>query len=1344
MKRFCHIILIIATLLAYIEGYAVTFRSIQINEGLSNLDVRSIAQDSQGYIWIGTMRGLNRYNGHEFKHYIFNNEDPNSISSSHVLSVLPLDNGDVLAGTNLGLDLYDARKDNFRSAVTESVGNVWTMIKYDGKIYASSSLGVGVVDVESGEFSLASDNKEKGLFADRFYIDREYNLWCTFFFSNYFARYNRLTNSFEYFTLPDNSRDVTYILPTSSSLFIIGTTKGVEFFDPHTKSFVDVKMYEGMKRLLEQMYIQFIIPRGDNTLWFSTYDKGIYVYNEIRNSFESGYESIASTMEGENYLETFFVDNNENVWLGSDKAGIKLYIKRNEAINFNSELNRLTNNEFIMSITSDREGALLIATRDSGYIYFSKSHQRDANSTNLPQRRMESSRLRAIYADTNNNYWVVTHSKILLRDNKNGETNHRVINTKSPSSASVSIEQIDSTIFICDEREGLFLYNLDGTFIKRISKFGGVLKLIRLDEENLLILSHQGIYKARLDNFEATRLKIDSPLFNSCLNNLVTMYRDTQGTLWAGTYDYGLFKIDLETLKAENYTSQDSRMSNDIIGISEDMYGNIWLSSSLGLAYINHKSGAIQYINTYNDIGNYQYHRNAVFKDRDGVIYFGGNEGLTYMRPLIHNNNGNGNGNGNGKVTPSNVIIESMSILNESIPIGEESILEQAMPFTEQIELQYNDKVISFDIISLNFSSFDKLDYYYKLEGHDNEWIKASSNRRIIYSSLPSGRYKLLVKACNSDGVWTESDTQLEIRVVGPWWFRWWAWCIYAVLVGVVSYITFKLLFNLSFYREELKIEYYERRLIEESFIARRRLFSNIAHELRMPLSIIMGIIHELSSPTIEQSARERIIDTLYSSIDKLVKLVDQLLDINNIEGDSLPLWIKESNINDQIADILKPYYIFVGDKQIDIRFDAKESFTFEYDQDKFDKILNNILSNSIKHTISGFIEVSLTRLTQSEVAQRYKESNPNFEPSAKSYIEISVADSGNGVEDSMKQSIFERYVKGVINKESIYANSGIGLHFTRSLVDLHSGAIMVCDTQGGGATFSFVLPYNISVEACDLSTDIAFTEEQMALAASQGEEQRGRVVLLVEDEPQMNKILKESLSIYYNVLTAYNGIDALEIMEQSRPDLIITDVMMPKMNGLEMVKIIRENVAYNYIPIVILSAKSDVGNRIESLRLGANIFVPKPVHIDHLLSIVASQFNNQQRLSELFLNGLMPKLNSSKVNRSKIDFLHNVNRVLEQELLNPALGIELISERLNMSKSSFHRKFVSMSEMMPNTYIRKYKINKAIELLNHGGYTLSEVATNAGFNSTTYFSTVFKQEQNMSPGEYLKSISQN
>ncbi len=1327
-------------------------KNLSIKDGLSNLNVSEITQDQLGYIWVATMRGLNRFNGSEFTHYFYNPKDSTSLNSNHLFSIHCTEKGLIYVGSATGLNVYNDKLDIFENPFPK-LNNVAikSITEKNDLVYLATSEGIWRFKPGENKLEKLGKNLPAQFMLNKLFFDNSGKLWCSFDNNSEIGCYDEKNDSFDFYLLPDknanrSNNSVQSIFQLSDELLILSTKNGVYYFETKQKKFVFPAEFSTLSKGLEGTEIWFVMEKEPFVYWIGTYRSGIYVYDKSRNTLKQHFLSdVSSEIHSNSYLN-YYADRSGNVWLASFDAGLDVSFKKAKNFNFDPLLNQITRNKFVTGIAQDKTEKLIIATRENGfYVYDPKS--KAYQNYNQQNSKLGYPYIRSIYVDSLNHYWIGHHYglQLFLPETKAFKT----LSVPEPNNGVVTILQVNNQIFAGTDRQGLLIFDLNGKLIKQDENFGlNITKIIRLNRNEILFSSFGGgIYILDVSTLAARKLEFRKEGAPPGSDYSITLHCQERQHLWLGTYNYGLFSYDLTAHEFKNFGVSDGLPSGDIVGIEEDNNGNLWLSTSYGLARLNAADNSIQTFSINDGINNYQFHEKSSLKAKDGVIYFGGNSGLTYFMPSEMYAGG---------IESPEIILEKLYILNKLvIPKENDKMLRQALPLTHEITLTYQDKLFSIEYVGLDYLSPGTLQYYYMLEGFDKDWYNVGNQRRVTYSNLSRGTYVFKVKAKNRAGEWAKNQAELIIHVMPAPWFSYWAWTFYILLLASIIFIIIRLRINTFIYKKNLENEHYEHLREREINGMKQKFFTNISHELRTPLTLIYGLVTQLSQQEKLSPKLKEYVQSLDINVYRLLRLINQLLTFKKIESETLSLWLENENFNEVVLKIVELFSLYAREKEIRIDVMEENSFIFWFDKDKLEKILSNLISNAIKHSDKGGrIDVVIRKISGEKARARYV-SKVEFQ--LVDYVEISISDHGTGIEEKEWDTIFDRYkqIESDGRTQPDYSGTGIGLNFTKSLVELHKGRIRMESKLDLGSTFSFILPYDRSVFetkdfAVPINADNGLIEGRMNSLSYDSETLNEQVipsdfdktVLVVEDDPQLNNFLVDSLKKYYKVISAHDGETGLKMVIQHYPDIVISDIMMPKMDGYELTKRIKENKEFCHIPLILLTAKSETSSKIAGMQSGADFYIPKPFDLNYLVAAIDGQLKNRMRIQKTFLNGMMPNLNKIEINHLDLSFLTRLNAVVEKELSNTDLDISMLAKSLNMGRSSFYRKFLSLTSLSPVAYIRKFRINKSIELMATGKYTLSEISDMTGFSSQSYFSTAFKQEKNVTPSEFMASNS--
>lgn len=1333
-----------------VVGSRLQLRNIGFKEGLNNMNISSISQDQLGYIWVSTMGGVSRYNGYEFKRFYFDSSDPSSLRSNHVASLFCSSDGLMYIGTTNGIDCYDSKSEKLTAIFPAFKNTVLAFAEKEGVIYLATNLGLYRFLPGSDKLEELGNNLLFKPSISSLLFDRKGNLWCGLDNGKGLAVYDKLTGKMEVFqrnpaTSHLNDNTVRTLHKVDENTLMLGTKGGIIFFDLLNRQFVEPLDYSTLTSGITGNDIRFILEKEPSIYWIGTLQAGLFIYDRTRNTLVRHYQNDGSSEIHSNNYMCCMTDCTGNIWLGTFDAGLDVSFKQAKNFNFDISLNKLTQGKFVTSITKDQKGKLIITSRENGFFIYD-AENKSYELYNKTNSKLGHLNLRTIFVDSDNKYWIGIYYGLQIFDPE--KKTFQTLSLPEPNNGAVSIVQIKDRILVGTDGQGLLLFDLKGKLLSQYSKSGiNIPMVLKLSEDKLLFISYSiGIFTMNLHDLSVERIELANTDKYPGMLFAVTGFCDKAGKVWIGTYNYGMFVLDFNKSQVLNYNVRDGLPSSDVIGIEEDESGNLWLSTSFGLARLNKESQKIKNYFFNEGVNNYQFHSKAAYKDGDGVIYFGGNSGLTYFNPpeIVQETS-----------DAPRVVFENLAIQNQVVtPMDQRQILKENLAVSHKITLTHKDQPFSIDFVSFDFLSPEKMRYSYFLEGFDKEWNDIGTQRKVSYSNLPRGNYVFKVKSVNGAGIPSENEAELMIRVKPAPWLSYLAWAIYVALVAGIAIFIIRLRIKALVYKHNLENEHSEHLREREIIGMKQKFFTNISHELRTPLTLIYGLVTQLSrqenlTPQLKEYAQ-----SLDLNVDRLLKLINQLLTFKTIENEALTLWLEHGNVNEEIRKILELFSLYSREKEIRIEFFEDDSFTFYFDRDKLEKILSNLLSNAIKHTEKGGrIEVGVSRISTGRAESYYdvKAGTVTGE-----YIEISVTDNGAGIDEKEWSTIFDRYkqVDSDGRRRPDYSGTGIGLNFTKSLIEIHKGMIRMESKMGEGSTFAFILPLDSSCfEPKDFADSKSGNVERSVAEKETEVSESGmpcrneipfnheKTVLVVEDDPQLNNFLVASLKEYYKTINAHDGEKGLKIVKQQLPDIVISDISMPKMDGFELTRRIKENKELCHIPVILLTAKSEVSSQIEGMQSGADMYISKPFNIEFLFAAVSSQLKNRKRLHDIFLSGQMPRLGKTEMNQLDVQFLSRLNSFLEKELSNPELDIQTLSQNMNMSRSVFYRKFMGLTMLSPNTYIKKHRINKSIELMQQGRYSLVEISEMTGFGSSFYFSTAFKQEKGMSPREYINQL---
>lgn len=722
------------------------------------------------------------------------------------------------------------------------------------------------------------------------------------------------------------------------------------------------------------------------------------------------------------------------------------------------------------------------------------------------------------------------------------------------------------------------------------------------------------------------------------------------------------------------------------------------------------------------------YNPNSVFKNSNNELFFGGSNGfITFLSEKEDDKS----------FSPSPVICD-IYISNKEIDLFDKKLRDKIskynIPYSNKITLKYDQKNILIEFSALLFEDISSIKYAYKLQGIDKDWVYVDSKKRFVnYNNLPKGTYTFYVKSCNSEGSWCENPTTLKIKINPAPWDSLWAYLIYITLSLLATFFTARIVLNRIRLQKMLEIEHIEREKSEEVHQAKLKLFTNISHEFFTPITIMNCTIDSMVNRHPEES---RSINTLKANMERLVRLLDQIVEFRKVETGNLKLKISKIDIVHFIKELCEIHFIpLCIQKNIELKCESsKDKIEGYIDTDKLDKIVFNLLSNAFKYNKpNGEVAVYIDT-----------ETNEN-----QTYVIIKVSDTGYGMDEQTKQNLFKRFYEGNFRDFKV-KSIGIGLSLTHDLVEFHKGSISVESTEGKGSTFTVYIPIDKNSYSEELIYKSPAQEEENEKTNKNANEshlldnvlnEREKIkILLVEDNEELLNIMTNALNQDNMVYKASNGAEAIEILYKKEIDIVVTDIVMPKMDGIELTKEMKKNVEFSHIPVLMLSAKHDVEHKVEGFEAGADAYVTKPFEIPALIANIKSLVKNRKQLATSF-DAEPDTSNITKFAHNDTDkeFLIKVIGVIEQNVLEKEFSTIDIYKAMNMSQSKMYRKMQSLIGISPIELIRKIKIQMACKLLVERNLNVSEVTYDLGFSDPKYFSSIFKKETGMSPTDYIK-----
>lgn len=1358
MKRISVLVFLLFSLLALpvranLFKYSFVYNS-RMNEGISQLSVISMCQDTRGYLWLGTRNGLNRYNGSTYTVYNHQIGDSLSLADRDILSLAEQDGRFLWAGTNGGVSRLSLATDSIRNysakdglpdamvlaVYVDRNRQVWAgtrrgLVRYlpekdcfETVHFATDTLSVSaILEDSTGKFWIGTREngvylcsnrmqvlkhfcEEEGTLAgagvSSLYEDAYYRVWVganpggvtridprTYAVARYTSKNSGLKNDF-----------VRCMVEWKGEL-LLGTYDGVYSFNQFDNRITKVGGYDnGAEALGHYSVYSFCLDRT-GTLWIGTYGGGISWLSTLASRFvhhsPGAWNSVRTGIYG-----TACYDKANRLWIATEGYGLLSYDITTGETHFylvNSSAYSVYNTNVIKSVWADDDCIWCGTTRGELYRFDLKSC-----TFTLFHRFLESASVDSIRRDSSGNLWVgVSGGEYpLVCFTPAGE---RIECTVDGTGRGLPVSFVRS---IVEERPGVLLIG---------TRFSGLLRL-KIDS---LQTSESG--KKMIGTFDVYSRKAENPEHTIGSNYISAIVRTRGGEVWFATYGSGIYRMDNQGRIDRIVTDKAGLMSNTICHMVEGSDNTLWMSTDKGISSYAITDGGIRNYPYANGIGVREFTLHGGVALPDGTVCFTGNDGfVTFYTPEMPVNT---------FVPP--VVLESFQVNNRPVEVGDETgILDSLLDNTPEIHLSYDQNNIAIGYRALNFINSSMNRYAYRLEGYDKGWNEVGERTTAYYTKLPAGTYRFHVMASNNDGVWNEEGRTLRIVIAPPLWATWYAFLLYLIVVAAVAYVIFYYYNARRRLREALQAEQREKQQQQEAHQARIRLFTNLAHELRTPLTLIITPFEELVKRIDLGHELHSKLQVIYKNAQRLLLLVNQLMDLQKNQSGAMELRVAEGNVCEFIREI---YYAF---KQIaqtnEVNFTLKcrpDSFVAWYDPTLLEKIVFNLLSNAFKYTPSG-------NSIHMEV---------EYEPD-RGMILLRVEDSGCGIPEKEREKIFTPFYQVPETAGVNISGTGIGLSLVYSIVQLYKGNIRIEDRADGkeGTIFSVELPATGDAfteqekEVMPMATigDTAFVQP-VAPAPSvtpiSGDIQKKPVVLIVEDDKSVRDYLHQSLEAEYEIIEAVNGVKGYERAVQDFPDLILSDIMMPKRNGLELCTMVKEDMRIGHIPVILMTARSMVVHIKEGFQAGADDYIIKPFSMDVLRIRIHSLLQSRQRLKKLYGRSFSPEVIGTTMVSADERFSQKLFDVIEKNISNPDLSVDMLCHEIGISRANLYRKIKAISELSPTELIRNKRLEVAMRYLKETNMTVADIAVKLGFSSHSYFSSSFKAFYGMSPTEFMQ-----
>ncbi len=1359
------------------QEYYDKFENLSVEQGLSQSTVRCILQDSQGFMWFGTEDGLNRFDGYNFTVYKPQPHDPNTLSHISVWSLCEDHNGVLWVGTQRGFNKYLRHQQKFNRYLhnpddPHSIShNVITSICEDqsgGLWIGTWGGGLNRFSEEDGRFVhyVNDPHNENSLSHNivlKVYKDSFGDLWIGTQYG--LNRLNRGSNTFTtYFSIPDDpeslsNNSIITIFEDSRKILWFGTwSGGLNEYNREKDVFHRHQHKPGDRNSICDNEIWSICEDINNELWIAT-EGGVSKYNRNTGRFIN-YRSDSHerySLSGDR-TRAVFSDRSGNVWIGTQGSGLnKIDRKQKKFIhikNIPDNLSSLSNNT-VYAIYESHNGFVWVGT-DNGLnklITHSKLHTAPDSVFITPDpdhdqyiferfNIVENNRIRAISDDHNGSLWLGTAGGgVFTLDAESAEMNTGTfINYKAGDNGKDVRYNYINTIYICKSgrvligsHAGLLQFDPRSNTLIPYETISGephsavstLIWTIFEDRAGALWIGTGGRGLIKIDRKinKIITYENNPDNQNSLSHDIVkTIFEDKDGFLWIGTKGGGLNKFDPNTEKFKHYTEKDGLPNNVVYGILEDDDGFLWISTNNGLSKFNPKTESFRNFDSKDGLQSNEFNGGAYWKcPVSGLIFFGGVNGLNVFHPSRIREN---------QFIPP-VVITDLKILHSP---DAELIMQSFRSEANEITLSHNNNAFSFDFAALDYSCPAKNQYAYKMAGVNKDWLYSGTRRFVTYSHLKPGSYLFRVKGSNNDGIWNETGSSIKITIVPPWWQSTWAYALYIFIFGAIVVGLWRFQMHSIKLKNELKMKQFETDKLSEIDHLKSRFFANISHEFRTPLTLILGPLEQFLQGKLKGDVKDTF-KISYRYAKRLQRLINQLLDISKLEAGRMALHVREENIIPFLKGIVFSFASLAERKNIGLEFySSQDSILIFFDRDKIDKIMTNLLSNALKFTKENGTITVTAGITEKNMA------------------EITVADSGIGISAHHLPKIFDRFYQVGATNLAKGEGTGIGLALTRELVELHHGEITVASRENEGTTFRIYLPQGkdhfqpdeiIEKLSESLITDPVMTFSESDIDDSDVVEtvanrpEAAPIILLVEDNQDVRNYIREYLKEQYRIAEAGDGVEGLRLAIELIPDIIISDVMMPNMDGFEFCNKIKTDERTSHVPVILLTAKASLKSRVDGLETGADDYLTKPFNVQELQIRIRNLIEQRKKLRERFSREVTLQPSEIAITSTDEKFLLRVIEVIEQHIAEPEFDTHVLARESGFSRSQLNRKLRALTDQSPREFIRIIRLKRAAQLIAQKAGNVTEIAYDVGFNSISHFAKRFKEFYGVLPSEY-------
>ncbi|MCH5238853.1 MAG: response regulator [Muribaculaceae bacterium] len=1316
------IILLVIFFISFLGGKAQNaflrhyFRCYNSEQGLSQTDVKAILQDSRGFMWFGTKNKLNRFDGYFMRTFdCFDNLK--GVRNNNISSLFEDSNNKIWVGTDNGVFIYNPLNECF-SFIDDKTDDGYEMTDWVSDIKSDNKGNVWIVLPNQGLFCMSPDSKLMHFNFGEENLPDHGSPQCICVDKNGFVWIG--TNGKGIYLFNSDKKEFVQYLGDSTG----ATLEGENIYrlcDNGTELVIGV--HEGKLRRLnkrrnivsdfETPEIHYQIIRDlnyiDDELWVAT-QSGIFIVNENEGSVEHVFKDPMCLYSlTDNQVNRIYKDRENGVWVGTNIGGVN-YLP-NYSMNFIRHVptsdSHSINSKRVREIVEDSQGRIWVGTEDMGINIYDPA-EKTFNSKISKSDFNHKGRTLSMH-NVNGDIWVGYF--------KNGLDVFNVSNGSVTHYFDKDLNLNESSIYaLCKDSEGnVWIGNGWGVYVcdpktmktRHMEEFGMnyIFDIIEGSDKSIWVATMgNGVFRYSPGSGKTKHYRHSENDMASLSSNSVNgIFETSDGTIWFSTDRGGICRFDKDNDNFHTISLAQGLPDDTSYKILEDKNNKLWFGTNNGLVSFDPKNEKIDIYTTLDGLPSNQFNYKSGLIGSNGIFYFGTSEGLISFDPY--------HSMPNLYVPP--VLITSVTINgDEHYVLGNEQD-KTSVSDLKHLNLDYGQNNFKVNFASLSFTEPRANKYAYKLDKIDDDWVYTSETHSDSYANLFPGTYTFMVKGSNNSGLWQEEPTRMIIRVAAPWYMSVWAWCIYillfiALIIAIIWYTR-----KMEYKKGKARQEKFEDDKEKELYRYKMDFFTQIAHEIRTPLTLINGPLESMLEKKPNDPELRDNLKIMSRNTSELMSLINQLLDYRKLENKKMDIALKPVDIMEVLTEQFQRFRSMAISEGRQMTISTLKTHPYVLaDKNTLVKIFSNLFSNAIKYS-NYTIEINVV------------DENNN--------VKINFLNDGNLIPDKYKELIYEPFFQ-LKENENIQGTSGIGLSLVRSFVELLRGSITYSHHNNLNC-FTLEFPVVSDYAPTHILPDVIDDETELP----QKEEPINLTLLVVEDNNEMRNFIINKLKHSFNVIGASDASEAIQLLKDNQVDLIISDIMMPGMNGLEFCNYVKNTLEYSHIPVILLSAKDDVVSKIQGLKYGANVYIEKPFSFNHLMAQINSILENQERERKSFSRDPLNIVSQSGLNKADQDFIQKLTKIVHDNIIDPNFGVEKLSELIFMSRSSLHRKIKVVTGLSPTEFIRVIRLKKAAELLSEGKYRTGEVCYHVGINSASYFIKQFQKQFGMTPKEFEK-----